>query len=262
MFTGKMKTESTPERVYALYSIVRGQKSINRIELKKLIEPEELSKKTPYFSETKNCAKELGLIMENDDVIELSNKGKMLSSMADLRLYVIEKMNDLGTSTFYRVTNALVNLNEEAYKVELSKPEMIQMIKEVIGGNVDNMEMNAWRLWIPFMQIGYIHRNTFIPNAYGFIKTLLPVLSMEKGKEYSFEEFMRVFNQHGGAILTENYKKGNLNMAMSNGLRMLDENDEIDLLEDNDRIASHTLFPMAFQKKKNITGFVYKGVKS
>ncbi len=262
MFTGKMTTESTPERVYAMYSIVKDQKSIRQQDLKRLIEPEKLFIKTSYFNQTLTCAKELGLVKVNDDKIELTKAEQTISSMADFRIYVIEKMNDLSSSTFYRVTNALVNLDEDAYKAKLSDVETIQKINGVISGNVDNKEMNAWRLWIPFMQMGYIHNNIFIPNAYGFIKTLLPVLSLEKGKEYPFEEFMRAFNQHGGAILTENYRERNLNIAMSHGLRMLDENREIDLLEDNDRIVSYTLYPMALQKKKNITGFVYKGVNS
>lgn len=87
MFGNKMQTSAIPERVYALCRAV-ASKPMDENTLKRLLEPQNLGGKTPYFGMVRSAAEELQLIQIKENVISLSVDKDTVKSMENMRHYI------------------------------------------------------------------------------------------------------------------------------------------------------------------------------
>lgn len=262
MFIGNMVTEAIPARVFALYKIVASKNGILRSDLKELMEPSGIEGGSSYFNTVLNTAVELKLVEIQDNYVSLLVSKEEMKSIDDLRLYVISKLENYENEQFYICTNAIVNLDEKIYKYpSVADSGMLTFLSESAGQQVTAPMARGWRFWAQFLGIGYMNEMVFLPNAYIFIKHVIKLMDLEKGKEYQMDDFMAKFNQYG-RVLTANSKKDRyLNIALSSGLRELHDNGEIVLKYISDQEANWSMFPSSESYRQPIQAIIYKGVK-
>ena len=74
------------------------------------------------------------------------------------------------------------------------------------------------------------------------------------------DDFMISFNKYG-KIATDSLKGDyTINMALSNGLRQLHDNDELRLIYKNDQPSRWALYPSKQAFNKPVTSVLYKGI--
>lgn len=269
MFTGNMDTMSIPARVYALYKIVVNNNGIKRNDLLKTMEPPSLKKiedsktKTSYFTSVLNCALELKFVELKDGNVSLLVSSDQIQSIDDMRLLATKSLNEFKDYQFYQVTKAALKMNEKIFDlVPLSAEKSVSYFSSETKGTVTNVNMNGWRFWAEFLGFGYVpSTSTFIPNAYRFLKNALVDTDLKIGEEYTFAEFLGKVNVYGTILTEANEDSHKINMAFSNALRMLEANDEIQLLRQNDRPDNYMLYPSETNDNQPVTGLIYKGAR-
>ena len=261
MFTGSMVTEAIPARVFALYKIVAAKKEITRTELKKYMEPEDISGKSSYFVAIIKAAIELKIICEQDGMIRPIVPKEQMKTISDLRRHAITILPGMEQEEFWQCSNIIVNMNEKIYMFDsLSDSRLTQFLTDKLNHNVTEQAMRGWRFWAQFLGFGLVNNMTFLPNAYLYIKSVIKLLDLEKNKEYSMDEFVNKFREYGEVMLSEKATDKTLNIAMSNGLRQLHDSGEIALKHGSDQEINWFLYPSTESFNQPITSIVYKGV--
>lgn len=261
MFIGNMVTEAIPARVYALYKIVAGRKNVKRVDIQNMMEPPELNKGTSYFSTIFKAATELKLIAVQDDLIVPMVPKDQMKNMRAFRQHVIRQLGNFEQEQFFKVSNILVNMNEQVYQYSLTDPALLNLLTEGTGGSVTAPMIRGWRFWAQFLGFGYIYKMSFLPNAYIFVKNVLRLLELEKDEEYEIDDFMLRFKAYGSIISNNMLPERSFNMALSQALRELHEKKELELQYRSDAKMRWNLYPSQEFNIKQIASIRYKGVR-
>lgn len=232
MFKDRMIIEAIPERVYALCCCLKDQ-PIKKNELRNRLEPEELIGDSPReFSKIYNAAQELKLIREDEDMAIINIDGACIDSKERFKHTIIKSISEyLEESLFFKVTKAYLNLNEEIFKFNTSTSvDMCKLLQSSLDNQVsiDEKDMRAWRFWVSYLGIGVLHGTLFIPNMYGYLKTILDHIGMEVDREYTFKEFIHMIEPLCKFALPSNDNKS-LNLGISNGIRQLHDMEFLEL---------------------------------
>ena len=86
-------------------------------------------------------------------------------------------------------------------------------------------------------------------------------MNLEKNKEYEMNDFVLMFEPYGKIISGNLKPERNMNIALSNALRELHDNKEIELKYRSDAEKRWILYPSIEQFNDQIASIVYKGVK-
>lgn len=262
MFTGNMVTEAIPTRVYSLYRIATSKKDVTRTEAQTRMEPPEIyGGSSSYFSKVLKAATELKLLDVQDNVLIPLVPKEQLKDITDFRKYTNSKLNLFVDEQFFKVTNVIVNMNEEIYKYAVSDAYMLKLLTDRLGTQISNQMALGWRFWAQFLGFGYMNNTSFLPNAYVFVKDVLELLNLEKNKDYQIDEFMHLFEQYGEILSGNLQPERNMNIALSSALRQLHDNKEIELKYRSDAESRWILYPSMEQFNDQIASIVYKGVK-
>lgn len=263
MFTGNMVTEAIPVRVFALYKIVSGKKDISRGELKGFMEPEGIHEGTSYFSEILKAAMELKLVEQRDSFILPIVPKEQIKTVEDFRRLAIRNLSnwaDFEDSQFYKCTNAIVNMDEKVYKYKnIADSEMLKYLSEKVGQQIKESMIRGWRFWAQFLGIGYMCGMAFLPNAYIFVKNAMYIMDLKKNTEYSMRDFMSGFSQYGKIIMRDSATSKDLNIALSNALRELHDNNEIELKYGSDQEHRWNLYPSNESFNEQVASIIYRG---
>lgn len=256
-----MVTEAIPARVYSLYKIAISKKEITRAEIQAMMEPSEIYDGTSYFSAIFKAAQELKIIDIQDNLVLPAVAKEKMKDIEEFRYHAISKLPDFEDEQFFRVTNVIVNLNEQIYKYSLTDSELLNIISQQIGAQVTAPMIRGWRFWAQFLGFGYMYNMSFLPDAYVFIRNILRHMELEKNKEYQIDDFMLMFEPYGKIISGNMQPERNMNIALSNALRELHDNKEIELKYRSDAEKRWVLYPSNEQFNEQIASIVYKGVK-
>ena len=261
MFTGNMVTEAIPTRVYSLYRIVTSKKEITRAEVQSMMEPAEINKGTSYFSTIFKAASELRIIDTQENlVVPLVSKDEM-KDIEGFRNYAISKLNIFEDEQFFKVTNVIVNMNEQIYQYTLTDNTLLKILSDQTGLQITAPMIRGWRFWAQFLGFGYMNDMSFLPNAYVFGKNVLRLMNLEKNKEYEIDDFMLMFEPYGKIISGNLQPERNMNIALSSALRELHDNKEIELKYQSDAEKRWVLYPSIELFNEQIASIVYKGVQ-
>lgn len=247
-----IKTEPIPERVLSISQIVADKGPIDEKELNKILIPSKLSTATTsYFGPVFETAIELGLIGYNDErKVVFKGKNEEIKSLSSFRLFCNSIVFSEKTSDFYKIISCFLEANDEwlSYGSVTTSPDVIRLINNETGIPSLKLEKDVIlgvRFWINFLGFGFFQEQAkvFLPNMYTALKDFMVLGSIEKSKEYSVEDFLD--NLHvGSAVALKNAKiTQNLNLAMSNALRLLHDNKEIELKKHLDSAKIWHLFP-------------------
>lgn len=246
MFREKMVTSAIPERVYVLCKIVE-KGPISGSELREKMEPAELNANTStvYFPDYRAAAEELGLIITSDNMISLAVDPSVIESRQTMRKYVNGVLRKFSDGLFYQVTHAYYMLGADALKTEKNLSNLGPLMSELTGQKVDAMDMRAWRFWVSYLGLGYLQKMFMIPNADVFLQDVIELAGLEKGKKYSFGEFINRISPYCGIIMDENLKNRRLSYGMSNGLRTLHDAGILKMEHFLDQKDIWTLYPLS-----------------
>lgn len=245
MFREKMVTPAIPERVYVLCKIAE-KGPISSSELKEKMEPAELNAdtSTAYFPDYRTAAEELGLIITSDNMISLAVDPSVIESRQTMRKYVNGVLRKFSDGQFYQVTHAYYMLGADALKTEKNLSNLGPVMSELTGQKVDAMAMRAWRFWVSYLGLGYLQEMFMIPNADVFLQDVIELAGLEKGKKYSFGEFINRISPYCGIIMDDNLKNRRLSYGMSNGLRTLHDAGILKMEHFLDQKDIWTLYPL------------------
>lgn len=256
MFTGNMKTEPIPARVYALYKIVKNAGEIKKSDIQKKMEPDISTGGTSYFSIIFSAATELNIIKtEENGMIKVIQD---FDSIDDFKKFVCLSLEKYKDSHFYKVTKAIILMNKDVLDEKLTNNNFINKIQKETKENIDQTEMLGWRFWAKFLGFGYEHDMYFLPNAYVFLKTILTECGLEKNVEIPIEKFINKLEKYGKILFEEDKKE--FTLCLSAALRQLHENKEIELKYQNDQGKGVTLYPSNQYFSQPVTSIIYKGV--
>ncbi len=243
MFKEKMVTPAIPERVYTLCKIVE-KDPISQKELKEKMEPDFLNQDTLYFNEYKSAAEELKLISVSDNMVTLAVDPAVIKSTQSMRLYVNGMLEEFSSGQFYQVTKAYYELSANVLVGEKNIATLAPMISKKINRSVDAVAMRAWRFWVSYLGFGYMQDMFMIPCADTFLLDLICLAGFEKGRRYSFREFISRIIPLGKIIIDADPSNRRLNYGVSNGLRSLHDAGIIKLEHILDQEDIWTLYPL------------------
>lgn len=268
MFNNNIGVESIPEYVYELCKLVaRGINSEK--ELRDKMEPKELNvSEAKRFGLIRDAAIELKTIKKVNEEIELIVDKNCLKNLDSFRRYcnsVAWKNTDMY---FCKISRCFLESNESWLKYgNLIDQNIIREIHDKTGiDNVQPAYMRGIRLWISFLGFGYIQEKgsmCYLPNMYIALKDLLVLGGAEKGKEYTIAEFLDIISRNCSIAVEGALQDKKINLALSNALRQMHDNKEIELKHNLDSESVWHLFSNnAHQFSSDITHIVYKGVKA
>lgn len=244
MFSNKMVTPATPERVYTLCKIVE-KKPLSVTEVRSKMEPDFLSStSTAYFQDYRNAAEELGLISISDNFISLATASENISSIQALRSFANLQMEKFHDGQFYKVTQSYFSLGDKVFTKDKNLSNLAPEMTILTGVPVDAMAMRAWRFWVSFLGFGYLQDMFFIPNAKVFLGDIISKLPLEKGKIYAFSEFIQLIQPYAQIAIGASPSDRQLNYGVSCGLRTLHDMGIIKLEHIMDYQDIWNLYPM------------------
>ena len=255
MFVGNMRPEPTPERVYALYKIVEKNKTIQKKEVQKRMEPED--EKTSYFSYVLKTASDLEIVNDENNVLSLK-EGIDFGNINDFRAYVCKRLNTIPKSHFCLVTKTIIDMNSDVLKTSITDNALVHNISKVTGEDIRGNEMLGWRFWAQFLGFGVMQDMIFIPNSYTFLKTILKKCNFPLNTKVDADEFVSWMMNNCEAVF--NLKDGrNVNLAFSSAMRQMHVKNELELIYQNDAKNNITLYPSEFYFKNPVSSVIYKG---
>ena len=219
MFDNNMRTEATPERVYALCKIVE-KKPMSLAELRERMEPDYLQNGSTYFHAYRNAAEELELISISDNVASLSVDPIVINSLENMRRYVNARMEHFHEGKFYKLTHEYYRRGVNILTEENSVVKMAGSLSASLGISVGGDDMRAWRFWASFLGLGYMQDMLLLPNAAVYLQDAIKNADLNPG-QYSFGNFITAIQPYCGMVFDEEVSSHALNYGASNGLRTL-----------------------------------------
>lgn len=252
MFREKMVTPAIPERVFTLCKIVE-KRAISSSDLKAKMEPDYLKQASSYFSDYRTAAEELKLITVSDNMISLAVDPSVIKTTASMRKYINGILHEFQNGQFYQVTKAYFEMDSNVLNGEKSLVALAPIMSKQLNRPVDAMAMRAWRFWVSYLGFGYLQDMFFIPNAAEFLEDIISIAEIEKGRRYSFGDFMAKIHPYSDIIVNHDPTNRQLNYGVSNGLRTLHDAGIIKLEHILDQEDIWNLYPL---KAHQISGTV------
>ena len=247
-----VKKEATPERLYSLIKIIEEKSPISKNELSSIIVPTTLNKsKTTNFGSIIEGVLELNMatINENNEVVFCGDSATV-KTMDSFRRYCNSLLFVNHSTAFYKTFSCILSSDDRwfQYGSVTTSAEINRYIYEETGLQSLKLEKDiilGVRFWFGFLGMGFFNENTmtFLPNMYTALKDFMILGSIEKGKEYSVEEFLDNLHSSSAVALKNARESLTLNLAMSNALRLLHDNKEIELKKHLDSEKIWHLFP-------------------
>lgn len=247
MFKNTMNTESIPERVFALYELVKSKKMISTIEAKKLMEP---NQSDSYFGYYKETAVELEILIEKDgQILILNDQIEIFEEIDDFRRYVILNISKYSQGNFYITTRRFLSLNLDYLSevTNIGHKNFMDMVKIS-----DVKEIRGWRFWVSFLGIATLSgfdRMLCIPNPTRYLSILIDSSKLEVSQKYSVTEFIALLGPSAQLLLDLNDMS--FNYGLSSALRILFDMGKIELIEEKDTKEKWRIYYFPTHKYNN-----------
>ncbi len=240
MFKNNMTPNSLPERVFQV-GIYLGKNAASLSDIRKYFTLEE--GKSDAVSDTLTAARELDLLTESGNNYALNVSPEVFKSMDSFRLYCNSKVFSNPNDLFYRVTQEMLNLYEtkegRSYTgVSFTSGKFESYLRDrVLSMNNISQNMRGWRFWASFLGLGVITKPNkdafvFMPNMYVNLKDAIFNSNIPSGT-YTIREFLNYIEPFCDVAFPAS---GNMqfNLAMSNGLRCLNDLNDAKVTSEND----------------------------
>lgn len=268
MFGNDLKTETIPERVYELCKLV-SKGDIEDKDVKEKMEPVSLngSSTTYYGSIREVCIEELKLIKKEENKLSYIGDKSVIKNMESFRKYCNSVVYNNKNLYFFKIANCFLESNDEWFKyTTLTDINIIRYVQDKAGISLVTADMmRGMRFWMSFLGFGYIQEGkamNFLPNMHIALQDFCESSQLENNKEYSVSEFISAIYERASVALINTIDSQNFNLAMSNALRQMHDNKEIELKRQLDSKEIWNMFrDESHEFTEQITHIVYKGVK-
>lgn len=270
MLKSAIKTESIPERVYELCKIVSNH-DISESEVRNLMEPLELKPQKNtinyYFGAYRDVALELELIDKEGDILRYIGNKKDVKDLDAFRRYCNGMLYKDTANRFYLILKAFLLSDVNWIGENITSPKIKKSIQEKTDlANIDDKELQGIRFWLAFLGFGYIQESgsviVFLPNMYTALKDFCSFSDLEKNKTYMIGDFFRHINQWGHIAIEDIKEDRNINLALSNALRLMHDKGEIELIRASDsKEIWHLYEDKSHSIEREVTHIKYKGGK-
>lgn len=270
MIKSAIKTESIPERVYELCKIVSNH-DITESEVRNMMEPSDLkSNKTTvsyYFGAYRDVALELELIVKEGDLLKFVGDKKDVKDLDSFRRYCNGILYKDTGNRFYLILKAFILSDISLIGDNVTSSQNKKLLQDKSGlANIDDKELQGIRFWLAFLGFGYIHEAgstiVFLPNMYTALKDFCFLSDLEKNKKYMIGDFFRQINESGHIALEDIKEDRNINLALSNALRLMHDKGEVELIRASDSKEIWYLYEdKSHSIEREVTHIKYKGGK-
>ncbi len=233
----KMRPAATPERVLAICRLV-GQGSYTTKELTELTELDS-DNINEYTRRSISAAEELRLIEKKGDKYQLLIDERSLESAIKFRKKICPIIFSNKKSTFFRLTEWYIS-NYELVKGINKFDEFAATAAKNGVESVDENDVLGWRFWMRFLGHAYQFNRTLIPNMFIRIGDALENVDVESSMNSG--RFLMWLKENVPEAAASCTNEG-LPIAVSNGLRSLQEAGKIELISTMDA-AKISLYPM------------------
>lgn len=249
-----MRPGPTPERVLAICRLLEGN-SYDQSKLYKLsqLSDEATSEESVYHSI--EAAKELFLIKEEDKKYALAIDPVSLESAKSFRRMIAPVIFSRTESTFFKLTEWFIANSEKV--LELSKFD--EYAAEASRAGLETVTENdvlGWRFWLRFLGHAYQYSKTLIPNMN--IRLEDAMTDIPKDTHMTCTQFVLWLKEHVPEAASS-CKEGSLSLAVSNGLRTLQEEGKIQLIATKDAIRT-ALYPLRGVDQNDFSDIVIKEI--
>ena len=270
MFDNNIKTEPTPERVLELCRIA--SRMSNEKDIRAVFEPKRLNENsTPIFTIIRDVAFELKLLEQDGEKLKFIGSKDCISSFDGFRKYCNSIVWKKSDTNFSKLAAVFLESNDEMLKNKrLTDPAGLAYLTEKTKISLTNNMVLGFRFWFSFLGFGYIQENKtdmyYLPNMVIALTDFIEMMNLKKNKEYTVNDFMANLSILC-PVATENaLETHQLNLALSNGLRLLDAtggsngNGLIDLKNNLDSKEKWNLFPSYTHRiTSEFSHIIYKG---
>ena len=250
MFLTGIKTEPIPERILSICQAVEDRGPISRKDLEKLLVPEKLNTaKTSYFGPVFDAATELKLIgtNEHDQIIFIGDHND-IADLLTFRQFCNSVVFSDRTSEFYKIISCFLSANDEwlDYGRMTRSQDVVRIVNQETGIPSLTLQKDVLlgiRFWISFLGFGLYQEKEgiFLPNMYMALKDFMMLGSIQE-KEYAVDDFLNSLYPGVSVALAGAKESLSLNLAMSNALRLMHDNQEIQFERHSDSARVWHLF--------------------
>lgn len=264
MFDNNVKTEAIPERIFELcHAVVENPKTDAAV--REMFEPNCLNSSTSlYYPIVRDAAVELRLIAKNGNEISFVGDKKAIKDLESFRYYCNSIVWENRNAAFYKLAQTILNSNDEYWSDNLTSPMVISKIRAAVNPTTVNESMLLGeRFWLQFLGFGYVQEKpkiVFLPNMYIALKDFIRMCDFEAGKEYAVNDFVVAISEKSRVAFEGVYEQKQFNMAVSNALRQLESNGEVELLRNLDSKEVWKLYKLETKNINEITHIKYRGL--
>ncbi len=249
-----MRPGPTPERVLAICRLVEGI-PCDQNELYKLSQLGDEGISEEAVSHSVQVAKELGLIKDKNGKFVLAIDSNALDSAISFRRMIAPIIFAQTSSTFFKLTEWFIANSDKV--LELSKFD--EYAAEASKAGLDTVTENdvlGWRFWMRFLGHAYQYNKTLIPNMN--IRLADAMVNLPRDTHMTCTQFVLWLKEHVPEAAAS-CDEGSLPLAISNGLRTLQDEGKIELIAVKDAIRT-SLYPLRGVDKNDFSDIVVKEV--
>lgn len=249
-----MRPGPTPERVLAICRLLEDN-SYNQAEIFTLTQLSEETTSEESLQHSIEAAKELGLIREEHGKYTLNIHKESLQSASAFRRVIAPIIFARTNSTFFKLTEWFIANSDKV--MELSK--FSEYAAEASKAGLETVTENdvlGWRFWMRYLGHAYQYNKTLIPNMKVRLEDALA--GTKEGTQMSCTQFIIWLKEHLPEAASSCNNEG-LPLAVSNGLRTLQEEGKIQLVATKDAIRI-ALYPLRGMELNDFSDIVIKEI--
>lgn len=258
-----MRPGPTLERVLAVCRLAdQGQGSYTVQDMFKLCSlNDEADTKDEAIRLSINAAIEIGFIEKSDDKkIQLKTDRKYLESSVSFRKAVSSVVFNTNKkeSTFFKLTEWFISHSYNVLKLNKFDEFAVDAATSKDGlPSITNNDVLVWRFWMRGLGFAYVYNKTLIPNMKTRLEDAFELGKIQKGTRMTCTQFVSWLKDNVPEAASS-CNRTRLPLAISNGLRCLDNEKRIKLISTRDAVRT-SLFPIDGAEFNDFSEIVIRG---
>lgn len=250
-----MRPGPTPERVLAVCRLISQGSYTNQDIYKECALNEDADLNDEAIRSSIDSAEELGFIRKSKDRYELVIDVKYLDTAQEFRRLVSSVVFKNKKTTFFRLTEWFINNSDVVLKINRFDDFAATAAKSGVPSVTEN-DVLGWRFWMRFLGFAYQYNKTLIPNMKTRIEDAL--INLPKDTKMTCTQFVGWIKENLPEAATA-CTETSLPLAVSNGLRVLNDVGVIELVSTPDAVKT-SLYQLNGVKLKDFSAIIVKGV--
>ena len=249
-----MRPGPTPERVLAVCRLISRGSYTNQDIYKKCALNEDVDLNDEAIRSSIDSAEELGFIKKDKDKYVLVIDQKHLDSAQAFRRLVSSVAFKNKKTTFFKLTEWYIKNSDEVLKINRFDDLAATAAKTGVPSVTEN-DILGWRFWMRYLGFAYQYNKTLIPNMKTRIEDALSDLPKDtKMTCIQFVGWIKENLPEAASACTE----ASLPLAVSNGLRLLDNEGMIEFVSTRDAVRT-SLYPLNGVNINDFSEIVVRG---